>query len=172
MTQLNKENTIAFWGHRSGEFAFLSNFFPHELAIIMDGVLHRFTSSEHAYMHQKAIFFGDHETAQKIEEAETPREAKALGRQVMDFDAEKWTSYAGVAMMTVLCHKFREEMGQQLLDTEEKTLIEASPHDIIWGVGLDASDDNIYDTNKWHGKNELGNCLMAVRSLLQHGVIE
>jgi ribA/ribD-fused uncharacterized protein len=172
MTQLNKEDTIAFWGHRSGEFAFLSNFFPHEMEISILGRRRFFSSSEHAYMHQKAVFFGDHETAQKIEEAETPREAKVLGRQVRDFDADKWASYAGVAMMTVLCHKFREEMGRKLLDTGEKTLIEASPHDTIWGVGLDASDENIYNTEKWHGKNELGNCLMAVRSLLQHGVIE
>ena len=45
-------------------------------------------------------------------------------------------------------------------------LVEASPDDRIWGIGLAADNLNINNPHLWQGTNLLGSALMEVRSLL------
>ena len=45
-------------------------------------------------MYGKAMLFGDQATAQKILEAKEPREQKALGRAVQNFDTAVWQENA------------------------------------------------------------------------------
>lgn len=165
--KLNPNTTICFWGHTSGPAAFLSNFYDLDIPIQSHG--REFSTSEHVYMWKKAIFFEDYPTAHLIEQAATPREAKALGRQVENFDVEAWDRYAASAMTYALLQKFSQDpvLGERLQMTGNCFLIEASPYDAIWGVGLSADDDNIYDTSKWKGHNLLGYCLMDVRKFLK-----
>lgn len=50
-----------------------------------------------------------------------------------------------------------------MLDTAGTTLVEASPYDRIWGIGLAASNPKALDRKMWRGTNWLGQALTEVR---------
>jgi len=54
----------------------------------------------------------------------------------------------------------RLEMGAQ------RVLVEASPLDRVWGIGLAADDPRAADPAGWRGLNLLGFALMEARDLL------
>ncbi|WP_374729478.1 NADAR domain-containing protein [Caballeronia calidae] len=54
-----------------------------------------------------------------------------------------------------------------LLATAPTELVEASPHDVIWGAGLGEHHPDITDKSKWRGQNLLGQALMKVRDTLK-----
>lgn len=158
--QLNSNNSIFFYSHY-GEFGFLSNFYPTQVKFRE----YTFPSSEHLYMWKKARFFEDLETSNKILLADSPRKAKQLGRSVANFNEDIWRLHCGPAMMSTLLHKFNNVgLCDKLLATYDKYLVEASPTDKIWGVGMSDSDLDRFDCSKWTGENLLGNCLMQVRT--------
>ncbi len=121
-------------------------------------------TSEHLYMNAKALFFEDKESSLKILSATTPRDAKKLGRQVKNFNQKLWDEVKFSAMLTSLRYKFLvcPEFRQELMSTGNKTLVEASPYDKIWGIGMKEDNPNILKTELW-GENLLGECLMIVR---------
>lgn len=158
--QLNLNNSIFFYSHY-GEFGFLSNFYPTQIKFRE----YIFPSSEHLYMWKKARFFEDLETSNKILHADSPRKAKQLGRLVANFDENIWKLHCGPAMISTLLHKFNDmTMRRKLLSTYDKYLVEASPTDKIWGIGMSDSDPDRFDDTKWIGENLLGNCLMQIRT--------
>jgi len=55
-----------------------------------------------------------------------------------------------------------------LLSTEDKIIVEASPYDNIWGIGLHWREDDCLDPAKWKGQNLLGKALMEVRKQLKN----
>jgi len=59
------------------------------------------------------------------------------------------------------------ELGQFLLATGERVLVEASPQDRVWGVGLTADDERAASPRTWRGLNLLGFALMEVRHRLK-----
>jgi len=63
------------------------------------------------------------------------------------------------------------DLQQRLLATEDKILAEASPIDLVWGIGYAAEDVEALDQSAWRGKNLLGEALMSVRQALKiaHG---
>jgi ribA/ribD-fused uncharacterized protein len=162
MSELNKDNTILFWG-TGGKYGFLSNFYPAEIEY--QGF--KFTSSEHLFMWLKAKYFKDDASSLQIVGAKTPKTAKALGRQVRNFNQEQWDEYKVLAMTTAVFFKFKEQpLREMLLETEKKVLVEASPRDCVWGIGLGSEDPDAYDPDKWKGQNLLGLCLETVRHQL------
>lgn len=124
-----------------------------------------FANTEQAFMWFKARHFGDEEMAEKIEKTTNPREVKKLGRQVKGFVAEEWDKVCFDYMVKVNQWKFSEYemLRKELVDTGDKIIVEASPLDTIWGVGLAEDDDAILDEKNWKGKNLLGKALMEVR---------
>lgn len=100
--------------------------------------------------------------------AKPPQEIKALGRLVKDFDSDIWNDVAQDIVVKGNLHKFMQnpDLCQYLLGTERKVLVEASPYDTIWGIGMKESDAGIEDPYKWKGLNLLGFALMEVRDKL------
>jgi ribA/ribD-fused uncharacterized protein len=138
-----------------------SNWYPSPFTV--GGVI--FPTSEHWMMHKKALLFDDVEIAEKILAAETPREAKALGRKVHNFYADTWNQYAQSIVSAGCYWKFASSLDllEKLLATQGTTLVEASKYDRIWGVGLEQTDDRILDPKNWKGTNWLGEVLTDLR---------
>lgn len=132
---------------------------------------HIFFSSEQAFMFRKAELFGDFEIAEKILKVENSFLAKDLGRSVSNFDENIWNINKFNLMVWANILKFsqNQEIFRQLLATGNKLLVEASPTDLVWGVGLEEDDDKILDCVKWRGQNLFGRALNEVRSVLRDG---
>lgn len=118
-------------------------------------------------MYQKALTFNDAATAQAILKASTPRKAKGLGRQVKNFDDEKWKKRREQIVIDGCMLKFRQHprLKQQLLDTLDMELVEASPFDRVWGIGFRAGEAE-WNRSEW-GENLLGKCLNVLRRQLR-----
>ena len=54
-----------------------------------------------------------------------------------------------------------------LLSTGDKILVEASPYDRIWGIGMLETDNRAENPLLWNGENLLGFALMEVRDQLR-----
>lgn len=150
---------IYFWGGKNNVF---SNFY--EVYVLHKGKI--FFSSEHAFMYEKAITFGDEKAAKSIRSLRSPRDVKKIGRLVVGFDEAIWDRKKFDVMYNVLYSKFMILGGlrKDLKDTANRILVEASPLDLEWGVGFRENDDRILDERNWFGKNLLGLALMKVRA--------
>ena len=128
-----------------------------------------YNCSEQFMMQQKALRFGDTEIAYEVMAAMTPGVQKALGRQVRGFDVSTWQAEAIDIMVPALVSKFTAtpRLKQLILDSGDATLVEASPYDTVWGVGLSADDERILDEAQWRGKNFLGIALMRARDIIK-----
>lgn len=163
---------LLFWGHRprpDGRIgaSCLSQWWPSPFTV--DGVT--YASAEHWMMAGKARLFGDAEAAERAVEAKTPAEAKKVGRLVRDFDGDVWERERFGLVVAGSVHKFAQdaELGGFLLGTGDRVLVEASPVDRIWGIGLAADDPRAEDPATWRGLNLLGFALMEARAALRDG---
>lgn len=160
---------LFFWGHQPRAdgtvgTSCLSQWFPAPFSV--DG--QTYATAEHWMMAEKARLFADHETRTRILAATTPAEAKDLGRAVRGFENEEWNRHRSDIVVRGNLAKFGQnpEMGRFLRDTGEHVLVEASPVDRIWGIGLAQDDARATDPTKWRGLNLLGFALMEVRAAL------
>ncbi|MBA9006661.1 NADAR family protein [Thermomonospora cellulosilytica] len=161
---------LFFWGHRpsrSGEAGrgCLSQWW--ECPFTVDGVTYR--SAEHWMMAHKARLFGDERAFGRIIEAGSPAEAKRLGREVAGFDEETWAAHRWEIVVSGNVAKFGQNpgLGAYLLGTGGRILVEASPLDRVWGIGLAADDERASSPARWQGLNLLGFALMEARSRLR-----
>jgi ribA/ribD-fused uncharacterized protein len=124
--------------------------------------------AEQYMMRGKALLFGDDEVAAQILAAPHPREHKALGRKVKNFDDAIWKRERVRIVTAGNRAKFTQnpELLDALLATKGTTLVEASPYDRIWGIGLDAKDPRAQDPAQWQGQNLLGKILTELRDEL------
>jgi ribA/ribD-fused uncharacterized protein len=127
-----------------------------------------FVNSEQAFMYFKAMFFLDVKTANLIYNEHSPKLVKDLGRKIENYNDKAWECVRYGYMVYVNYLKFGQnaDLKEQLLTTGNKTLVEASPFDKIWGVGLSENDTNILDEKLWNGRNLLGKALMEVREMI------
>lgn len=130
----------------------------------------RYATAEHWMMACKARLFKDEVREQAILEAPTPREAKALGRLVQGFNEQTWNVYRYQIVLAGTQLKFTQHLNAQdyLLSTTG-LLVEASPYDRIWGVGLGMGHPDLPFPSRWRGLNLLGYALTHFRwELRQH----
>ncbi|QKW19497.1 NADAR family protein [Kitasatospora sp. NA04385] len=160
---------LCFWGHRpqqDGQVGpgSLSQWWPSPFTV--DGV--RYHTAEHWMMAGKARLFGDEEAVPKILGARTPAEAKKLGRLIQGFDEDRWVAHRFELVVTGSTAKFGqdERLRTYLLRTGTRVLVEASPLDRIWGIGLAADDERAVSPEQWRGLNLLGFALMEARARL------
>ncbi len=161
---------LHFWGHRprpDGRIgaSCLSQWWPSPFTV--DGV--EYATAEHWMMAGKARLFGDAEAERRILAAEHPSQAKNAGRLVRGFDEEIWARERFGIVVSGSVHKFGSDEGLRgfLLGTGERVLVEASPVDRVWGIGLAANDDAAMDPERWRGPNLLGFALMEARDRLR-----
>lgn len=126
----------------------------------------KFNCSEKYMMYMKAVHFGDFTTALEILKKEKPSEQKALGREVKGFDNAIWERDREFIVYNVLKDKFTYSSNKTknyLKNTAGYTLVEASPKDLIWGIGMLEDDPGVEDETNWKGLNLLGKLLTKVR---------
>lgn len=142
----------------------LSQWYPAGFTI--DGI--HYPTAEHYMMAEKARTFEDIAALEKILSTVSPAEAKQLGRSVRRFDADHWSSLSVNAVRCGNLAKFSQNPALQhfLQQTTGKILVEASPYDRIWGIGLDETHPAAAQPAKWRGQNLLGFTLMQVRQTL------
>lgn len=146
---------IAFWGGVFSQW--------YKSSFKYGGIV--FNCAEQAMMYHKAITFDDTQIALKILATSNPKEQKALGREVKNFDPDKWNKVAYDLVVDINYAKFTQnvELKDILIMTEGYDIVEASPYDKIWGVGMGEDDPDICDREKWKGKNKLGYALMDAK---------
>ena len=158
-----------FWGHRpSASGSITKSCFSQwwHSPFTVDGV--RYPTAEHYMMAAKARLFGDTETLGKILTASGPGQVKALGRSVDRFDENAWCAHRYDAVVEGNLAKFSQnaELKEFLLSTKRRVLVEASPVDRIWGIGLAEDSPDAERPQRWRGLNLLGFALMEVRERL------
>ncbi|MEO0615547.1 MAG: NADAR family protein [Pseudomonadota bacterium] len=162
---------VYFWGHKSRgsrvDETCLSQWYPSPFRVYS----RRFATAEHFMMFRKAEVFGDRGIAAKVLDAQSPGEAKALGRQVQGFDVPTWLEFRWDIVVEANVAKFSQNaaLQQYLLGTGERVLVEASPVDAIWGIGMDKAAAMHVHPKDWQGENLLGFALMEARERVRQG---
>lgn len=156
---------LLFYGHRVTKTVTetcLSQWYPCQFEV--DGVT--YTSAEQYMMAEKARLFGDEKIRAEILRTSDPRKCKALGRKVKNFDKAVWDKRKENIVRNGNFEKFMQNSALRsfLLSTGDKVLVEASPTDRVWGIGLGKNNPDALDPKKWRGQNLLGFILMAVRN--------
>ena len=162
---------LFFWGHqpsRNGEIT--SSCFSQwweEHPFSENGIVYK--TAEHYMMARKARLFKDGEMLEKIIASKSAAEAKKFGRSVRNFDQYVWEKNRSDIVIQANYLKFsqHEELKTFLLSTNNRVLVEASPVDKIWGIGLTADDELANYPENWKGLNLLGFCLMEVREMIK-----
>jgi len=136
---------------------------PFEVADII------YKTAEHWMMAQKALLFNDKKAFDKIVNCEKPGEAKEIGRGIVGFDDIKWNDARFDIVKKGNIYKFNQHplLADYLIKTDQRILVEASPQDTIWGVGLAQDNPDITNIYTWRGENLLGFVLMEVRDFLK-----
>ena len=161
-----KPDMLMFWGHQPAkDGAFTKSCFSqwYEAEFVHGGV--EYCCMEQCMMAGKAKLFEDGKTLEKIMRSRDPREIKALGRIVKNFDEKAWNRMKYTLIVNGNYNKFSQNprLRDFLLSTGDSILVEASPYDRIWGIGLPEEDPRAEDPGLWRGENLLGFALMEVR---------
>ncbi|MNJ44257.1 hypothetical protein D3C77_393010 [compost metagenome] len=119
-------------------------------------------------MAEKARLFGDEEMLEAIMKSKHPKEMKAFGRAVRFFDQDAWEAKCYDIVKAGNLAKFsqNESLWNFMKTTKNRILVEASPRDRIWGIGMGKSNPDAENPMKWRGKNLLGFALSEVRDVL------
>ncbi|EMD5068270.1 NADAR family protein [Listeria monocytogenes] len=162
---------IFFWGHQPAEDGKISKSCFSQWWICsfkVDGV--EYNCAEQFMMAEKAKLFNDMEMREKILAAKHPKQAKDFGRLIRGFQEDIWLKNRFNIVMRANLAKFsqNEELKKFLMQTKKRILVEASPVDKIWGIGMAADNKNVENPLYWKGLNLLGFALMAVRDELEN----
>ncbi|UQA92807.1 NADAR family protein [Streptomyces halobius] len=160
---------VFFWGHaprRDGSLgpSCFSQWWPSPFTV--DGI--EYATAEHWMMAGKARLFGDAEAERRAIAAPHPEQAKSVGRTVRGFDDAIWQPRRFDLVVEGSVHKFGQDpaLREFLLGTNSRVLVESSPLDRIWGIGLAADDERAEDPARWRGLNLLSFALMEARQRL------
>ena len=161
---------LFFWGHTADPDgtvtkACFSQWW--DCSFTVDGV--EYHTAEQYMMAQKAVLFSDEKVRQEIMEADHPKQYKALGRKISGFKQDIWDKNCCDIVIRGNLAKFsqNESLKSFLLNTKERVLVEASPYDKIWGIGMSMDHKDCENPLLWKGTNFLGFCLMEVRDRLR-----
>jgi ribA/ribD-fused uncharacterized protein len=162
---------LLFWGHTGKANVTTAACFSQWWlqSFVVEGLV--YPTAEHWMMAQKAVLFNDNAVLEQILACEKPADVKALGRKVANFDPEIWDQNCFEIVVTGNLHKFSQhpDLKAFLLKTNPKIIVEASPFDAIWGIGMGETHVDARNPHLWRGTNLLGFALMEVRDKLEKG---
>ncbi|MBU6955971.1 NADAR family protein [Hahella sp. HN01] len=129
-----------------------------------------FNCAEQFMMYSKAKLFGDETSALGTLAATDPKQQKVIGRNVLNFDQKTWDLFKEAIVFQGNMAKFSQnpDLQETLISTGDYYLVEASPYDKVWGIGMAVEDKGVNDPNNWKGQNLLGEALMNVRAALRY----
>ncbi|MCD0464614.1 NADAR family protein [Flavobacterium sp. ENC] len=161
---------LFFWGHQPNKDGSISKtcFSQWWLSsFVVDNITYK--TAEHWMMAKKAELFNDKVIFEKIIQANSPAEAKKLGREVKNYVDTVWLENRYDIVRQGNFYKFSQNgaLKEFLIQTNERILVEASPVDPIWGIGMAADHKDAPNPEKWKGLNLLGFALMEVRDELK-----
>ena len=166
---LTRDDFVFFWGHedRGNGLSKVCLSQWYQCPFVVDGQY--YNCAEQFMMAEKARIFGDEEIRQQILAEYSQMAMKKLGRQVRNYDDSTWKEKRFDIVVKGNIAKFsqNEKLRNFLIATDDKILVEASPKDNIWGIGLEESSIDAINPRKWKGTNLLGFALMEVRDLLK-----
>lgn len=159
--EMRSHTIIGFWKDDEPN-GFCSNWYPAGFEFFGT----EFKTSEHWMMWQKARVMGASDMEQKILDAPTPGEAKALGRKIPYFDGDLWNDVSEQLVYYGVREKFlaNPALGSMLMATGSALLCEATPPDRVWGIGMSVDDPSFNRPASWKGKNLQGRVCMRVRT--------
>ena len=163
-----------FWKphQENGDFSQWSthSFELHDFPFANEGETVLFDNAEQAMMVAKANTFNDYDIIPEMMSTDNPLEIKKLGRKVKNFDKMVWDKVARDIVYKINLAKFNQntQLRDQLLKTEDSIIVEASPMDRIWGIGLSVKNPKSLDQTQWRGQNLLGKALMQVRDTIRN----
>lgn len=139
----------------------------HRVGFTTEGIY--FKTAEHFMMWKKAMLFGDALKADEVLKQIHPRDAKDKGREVSGFNKKIWEENCKRFVYDGNYAKFTQnpKILKVLMDTGNTKLVEASPSDNIWGIGLGENDAKRIPEEKWPGTNWLGEVLTELRENLK-----
>ena len=129
-----------------------------------------YSSVEQYLSYKKALLFGSNELAEQLLIIRDERVLKQRVKRLANFDHAKWETEAGDILMTALNAKFSQDddLRDELLSTGDTAIGEASPHDLLFGIGLSLHNPNAVNASRWRGLNLQEKKLMEVRAILQN----
>lgn len=160
---------LFFWGHTPSDSGLITEACLSQwwmCGFTVDGV--EYSCAEQYMMAEKARMFGCQDMLEKIMEAKSPKVMKAYGRAVRNFDKETWDNacYDLVRRGNIAKFSQNPKLWDFLKSTKKRILVEASPMDRIWGIGMDRSNSDAECPLKWKGRNLLGFALTEARDQL------
>lgn len=153
-----KDGFAFFWGSPFSQW--------YKSPFVMAGAT--FETAEHYMMYGKATIFGDAKIAKDILRTKDPKKVKALGKRVGGFIEDTWKLHRYNIVYSGNIEKFTQnkKLAYLLMASHGLEIVEASPYDKIWGIGMGVEHPNVTDKSKWQGENLLGKVLMDVRKYL------
>ncbi|WP_297907403.1 NADAR family protein [uncultured Parabacteroides sp.] len=164
-----RSDFVFFWGHsdraKGQAKACLSQWYP--CSFIVDEQY--YNCMEQYMMAEKARVFGDEEVYDMILREYNPMNLKKMGRKVKNYNDDIWKSKRYDIVVKGNMAKFSQntKMNLFLEETVNKVIAEASPKDMVWGIGLEEMHEDAIKPGKWPGENLLGFALMEVRDTLR-----
>jgi ribA/ribD-fused uncharacterized protein len=163
-------NFLFFWGHQPAKDGTITKscFSQWWLSDFTENSV-TYQTAEHYMMAGKARLFGDLEIEKQIIATKSPKDVKALGRKIKGFDNDLWNQhkYEIVKQGNLLKFSQNNNLKDFLISTDTKVIVEASPVDPVWGIGLSEKDLEAQSPELWKGENLLGFALMEVRDVVK-----
>eukprot|EP01119_Soliformovum_irregulare_P002247 TRINITY_DN12532_c0_g1_i1.p1 TRINITY_DN12532_c0_g1~~TRINITY_DN12532_c0_g1_i1.p1 ORF type:complete len:172 (-),score=37.87 TRINITY_DN12532_c0_g1_i1:45-560(-) len=158
----NRDSFVFFWSEKDAGKGCFSNWHPSKFK---DPHGLEYCCTEQWMMKKKADLFGDAEIGDQIMKTSSPRKIKELGRKVRSFDKDVWNKQALDVVTEGCYYKFTQnpDLKDFILSTQNATIVEASPLDAVWGIGMAQDDPDASNPSRWKGTNWLGQALMRVR---------
>ena len=143
----------------------LSNFYSENLMTIE---MRTYCSTEQYYQFEKAKFFKDDVTAEKILAESDPQKIYVLGKRISNCNEAMWEPHACDVLLRANREKFAQVLyARDTLLSTNKLSIGVATKDPKFGIGFHINDPSAFDETKWTGKNLFGNVLKQIRSELQ-----